>query len=51
MRLILIEDYESILCQNGTWEMDTNCQKMDKTDLGCVPSQELFSTWKIAGRC
>ena len=46
----LIEDYENVLCQmtSGKW---IPIVKMDKADMGCIPSQELFSTWKIAGRC
>ena len=45
----LIEDYENILCQMtpGKW---IPIVKMDKADMGCLLSEEIFSTWKIAGR-
>ena len=43
----LIEDYENVLCQmtSGKW---IPIVKMDKVDMGCIPS-ESFSAW-IAGR-
>ena len=45
----LIDDYENVLCQmtSGKW---IPIVKMDKADMGCVPSKEIFSAWKIAGR-
>ena len=45
----LIADFETVLCQmtSGKW---IPIVKMDKTDMGCVPSEEIFPTWKIAGR-
>ena len=45
----LIYDYENVLCQM-TSEKWIPIVKMDKFDMGCVPSEEIFSTWKIAGR-
>ena len=44
----LIEDYENVLCQMTSEEW-IPIIKMDKADMGCIPSAEIFSTWKIAG--
>ena len=45
----LIDDYENVLCQmtSGKW---IPVVKMDKADMECVPSEEIFPTWKIAGK-
>ena len=45
----LIYDYENVLCQmsSGKW---IAMVKMDKTDMGCVPTfEDHFPTWKISG--
>ena len=44
----IIKDYEDVLCKmaSGKW---IPIIKMDKADMGCIPSEEIFSTWKITG--
>ena len=46
-----IYDFENVLCQMAS-EKWIPIVKMDKVDMGCVPSEEIFSIdlWKIAGR-
>ena len=44
----VIKDYEDVLCQMTSGKM-IPIVKMDKADMGCIPSEEIFSTWKITG--